>query len=85
MVDCVGGLDVCIVDHAGIFAYNGFPGDPVRAYDVSLKIEAYMKQNARPGATCSYLYDSADEIADENGLLFGRIDLCRLNYGNYLI
>lgn len=68
MVDYVGVLDGYMVDQARIFCIGQLPAKMVRAHNIALEIQEVIKDRAKPGVSCSELYELAMDLADKSGL-----------------
>lgn len=68
MVDYVGVLDGYMVDQARVFCIGQLPPKMTMAYELSVEIQDFVKNIAKPGVLCSELYESAVRIASQHGL-----------------
>lgn len=67
LVDYVFVLNGYISDHARIFALGNLPDDLIRAHEAMLKVQTFIKKEAKPKVKAGKLYDMALELTKELG------------------
>ena len=67
LLDYVFALNGYISDHTRIFAIKGLPDDLLAAHAAMIELQGMLKEAAKPGTRCGYLYDMAMELAAGRG------------------
>src|SRR5208283_1981427 len=68
VIDYAGIFEGYIVDMTRVFAFGDLDAELKRAFDVSLRIQAWLVENLRPGRICAELFAGAARIAEAEGL-----------------
>ncbi|MGO9614268.1 MAG: M24 family metallopeptidase [Dissulfurispiraceae bacterium] len=68
VIDYAGIFEGYIVDMTRVFAFGDIDAELKRAFDVSLRIQAWLTENLRPGRICAELFEGATRIAEAEGL-----------------
>jgi Xaa-Pro aminopeptidase len=67
LVDYVFVLNGYMSDHARIFSLGNLPDDLIRAHEAMLKVQTFIKKEAKPKVKAGKLYDIALELTKELG------------------
>jgi len=67
LVDYVFVLNGYMSDHARIFTLGNLPDDLIRAHEAMLKVQTFIKKEAKPKIKAGKLYDIALELTKELG------------------
>ena len=67
LVDYVFALNGYMSDHARIFSLGNLPDDLIKAHEAMLKVQAFIKKEAKPEVKAGTLYDMALELTKELG------------------
>jgi Xaa-Pro aminopeptidase len=67
MVDYVAVHDAYMADQTRIFVLGSLPERLVKAFEAAVRIEQYLRENAKPGARCSELFAATQKLANQAG------------------
>lgn len=68
MVDYTGVFDGYIVDMTRIFVFGALRPEVQKAFEASLAIQDYLKENLKPGSDCAELFAGSTALAEAAGL-----------------